>query len=105
KLNKYSFSDFNSRHRSRGMYLILSTPKSGSPVLGQTEVSSGSSISISYLGNWFCHVSIAGKAKSNPAFACSSVYLWFAAILVLYEPERLGAIRFRRLFPRPSRRF
>jgi hypothetical protein len=41
---------------------------------------------------------MAGKAKSSPAFACSSVYRGFAAIPVLYEPERVAAIRFSRHF-------
>src|SRR6266496_2623489 len=51
---------------------MVITPKSGRPVFGQTEVNSGSSITISYPGNWFGQVSISGDFASSPALACSA---------------------------------
>src|SRR5215469_10773925 len=53
---------------------MFSTPKSGSPVFGHTDVNSGSSTTISYPGNWFGQVSISGNLASRPAAACSGVY-------------------------------
>src|SRR3990170_6184511 len=41
------FNDFNSIQRSPGTYVMRISPKSGSPVLGHTEVNSGHAIAIS----------------------------------------------------------
>ena len=56
---RYNFSDFSSTHDSPGVYVNVIVPKSGWPVLGQTLVNSGQTISIvkSRQGRGFGNVS------------------------------------------------